>query len=59
MAKTYVLDTNILIHSPDSIECFQENNVVLPIAVLEELDGIKNAEGEKGANARSAIRKLV
>ncbi len=58
MAKTYVLDTNILIHSPDSIECFQENNVVLPIAVLEELDGIKNAEGEKGANARSAIRKL-
>ena len=58
MQKTYVIDTNILIQSPDAFESFEENNIVLPIVVLEELDGIKNAEGEKGANARAAIRKL-
>ncbi len=58
MPKTYVIDTNVLIQSPEAFECFEDNNVVLPIVVLEELDGIKNAEGEKGANARAAIRKL-
>ena len=36
----------------------QENNLVLPLVVLEELDGLKKAEGEKGANARAAVRKL-
>lgn len=58
MKKTYVLDTNVLIQSPDAILRFQENDVVLPIAVVEELDNLKNSEGEKGANIRSAIRIL-
>lgn len=58
MYKTYVMDTNVLIQSPNAIEAFQENLLVIPIAVIEELDNMKNAEGEKGANARSAIRKL-
>ena len=43
MQKTYVIDTNILIQSPDAFESFEENNIVLPIVVSEELDGIKNA----------------
>ena len=58
MLKTYVLDTNVLIQSPTALESFEENYVVIPIAVIEELDSLKNAEGEKGANARSAIRLL-
>ncbi len=58
MKKTYVIDTNVLIQSPNAIECFEDNTVVLPLVVIEELDNLKNAEGEKGANARSAIRLL-
>lgn len=58
MAKTYVLDTNVIIQAPDSLLSFKENDVVLPLVVLEELDGLKKAEGEKGRNARMAIRTL-
>ena len=58
MIKTYVIDTNILIQEPHAIHCFEDNRVVLPVAVLEELDNLKKAEGEKGANARTAIRLL-
>ena len=57
MIKTYVIDTNVLIQAPYAIECFEENNLVLPLVVLEELDGLKKAEGEKGANARAAVSK--
>ena len=58
MIKTYVLDTNVLIQAPDALRCFEDNQVVLPLAVLEELDNLKKAEGERGANARAAIRLL-
>ncbi len=58
MIKTYVLDTNILIQAPCAPDCFEDNEVILPVAVLEELDKLKNAEGEKGFNARAAIRYL-
>ena len=56
--KTYVVDTNVLIQAPYAVQCFEEHLVVLPVVVLEELDHLKKAEGEKGANARSAIRIL-
>lgn len=49
MKKTYVLDTNVLIQAPYAVECFEENTVVLPMTVLEELDNMKKEEGEKGA----------
>lgn len=58
MKKVYVIDTNVLIQSPFAIECFEDNDLILPLVVLEELDGLKKAEGEKGANARTAIRLL-
>ena len=58
MQKTYVLDTNVLIQAPYALNSFEDNHLVLPLAVLEELDGLKNAEGERGANARQAIRYL-
>lgn len=58
MKKTYVIDTNVLIQSPYALLSFEDNQVVLPIAVLEELDKLKNDEGERGANARQSIRYL-
>lgn len=58
MKKTYVLDTNVLIQSPYALYSFEDNKVVLPIAVLEELDKLKNDDGDRGTNARQAIRLL-
>ena len=58
MLKTYVVDTYVLIQAPYALLCFEDNRVVLPVVVLEELDHLKKAEGEKGANARKAIRLL-
>ena len=58
MIKTYVIDTNVLIQAPYALHRFEENQVILPVVVLEELDHLKKADGEKGANARTAIRIL-
>ena len=58
MKKVYVVDTNVLVQSPYGLYAFEENEVVIPLVVVEELDGLKKAEGEKGANARKAIRLL-
>ena len=58
MGKIYVIDTNVLIQSPDAIERFEDNDVVIPLVVVEELDGLKKADGDKGANARAAVRLL-
>ena len=48
----------MLIQAPYAVECFEENTVVLPMTVLEELDNMKKEEGEKGANVRKVIRIL-
>lgn len=58
MKKTYVVDTNVLVQSPYGLYAFEENEVVIPLVVVEELDHLKKAEGERGANARAAIRLL-
>ncbi len=58
MIKTFVLDTNVLIQAPHALLSFEDNTVILPLAVLEELDSLKNADGERGRNARQAIRTL-
>ena len=58
MQKTYVLDTNILIQAPYALESFEDNHIVLPLAVLEALDALQQAEGEPGGNARQVIRFL-
>ena len=57
-AKTFVLDTNVLLHSPVALDVFDDNHVVLPMAVLEELDKFKTQSSELGRNARETIRKL-
>ncbi len=58
MRKVYVIDTNVLIQSPYAIENFEDNEVVIPLVVVEELDCLKKADGDKGANARAAVRLL-
>ena len=58
MQKTYVLDANVLIQAPYALESFEDNHVVLPLAVLEELDALKGTDGEAGTNARHALRFL-
>jgi PhoH-like ATPase len=54
--KTFVLDTNVLLHDPDAIQKFVNHDVVLPIVVLEELDKMKRFTDELGKNARQVIR---
>src|SRR5580693_3286522 len=57
--KTFVLDTNVLLHDPQSIFRFEDNNLVIPVEVLEELDAIKNEQStERGRNARRVHRHL-
>lgn len=58
MEKIYVLDTNIFIQAPYAIECFEDNHIVIPLVVVEELDNLKKSDGEKGANARKTVRIL-
>ncbi|MDD5633733.1 MAG: PhoH family protein [Candidatus Omnitrophica bacterium] len=58
MRKTFVLDTNVILHNPNSLISFADNVVLLPIEVLEELDRFKRNHDEKGRNARIAIRML-
>lgn len=54
--KTFVLDTNVLLHDPDAIQKFEGNEVVMPLVVLEELDKMKRFSDELGKNARQVIR---
>ena len=56
--KTFVLDTNVLIHDPNSVLNFQEHNVVIPLIVLEELDHLKNGNASIAADCRQAIRLI-
>lgn len=53
-----MLDTNVILHNPNSLLCFADNTVILPIEVLEEVDRFKRDHDEKGRNARVAIRLL-
>ena len=58
MKKNFVLDTNVLLHDPNSINAFKDNNVIIPIYVLEEVDSFKKDLSELGRNARHVSRKL-
>jgi PhoH-like ATPase len=54
----FVIDTNVFIHKPDCVSSFRDNEVVIPLWVLEELDKLKTYSDERGRNARHAIRFL-
>jgi len=58
MNKIFVLDTNVLLHDPQAIFAFADNEVVIPAVVLEEIDSKKRLADELGRNARSVSRLL-
>jgi PhoH-like ATPase len=56
--KNYILDTNVLLHDPNSLLNFEDNSVIVPIEVLEEIDRFKRESTELGQNARAVSRML-
>ena len=58
MKKTYVLDTNVLLHDPEALFRFEENDVVIPMTVIEEIDRFKKDLSETGRNARHFSRLM-
>lgn len=56
--KNFILDTNVLLHDFKCIEYFQENDIYLPIVVLEELDKFKRGNEQINYNAREFVREL-
>jgi len=58
VAKSFVLDTNVLLHNPKALFSFADNEVVIPIDVLEELDKFKSENTDKGRHAREVARQL-
>jgi PhoH-like ATPase len=57
-AKIFVLDTNVILHDFKSLFNFQENDIVIPIAVLEELDRFKKGNESINYNAREFVREI-
>jgi PhoH-like ATPase len=58
MKKVFVLDTNVLLHDPLAMFRFEDNDVVLPITIIEELDRFKKGTADTGRNARYVSRTL-
>lgn len=56
--KIFILDTNIILHDYRSIKRFQDNDLVIPVAVIEELDKFKKGNDALNYNARGFIREL-
>lgn len=56
--KTFVIDTNVLLHDPRALMQFPRHHILVPVAVLEELDKMKRLPNELGKNARETIRLL-
>lgn len=56
--KSFIVDTNVLLYDPECIFRFGDNNVVIPVTVLEELDRLKRVPGDLGKNSRAVVRIL-
>jgi PhoH-like ATPase len=56
--KIFVLDTNIILHDYKAVRKFQDNNIVIPIAVIEELDKFKKGSDALSFNARGFVRDI-
>ncbi|MFA6094018.1 MAG: PhoH family protein [Elusimicrobiota bacterium] len=56
--KTFVLDTNVVIHDPEALFAFEGARVVIPLPVIEELDSFKRSNDERGRAARMVARTL-
>ena len=57
-SKLFVLDTNVVLHDASCIYNFQENDIVVPITVIEELDQFKRGHGDLNFQAREFLRSL-
>jgi len=58
MRKNYILDANILLHDPNSLFQFADNIVLIPVAVIREIDQFKKERTDRGYNARTVVRLL-
>ena len=58
MKKTFILDTNVLLHDPRAMFSFGDNNIIIPIYTVEEIDNFKKELSELGQNARQVSRYL-
>ncbi|MDR2585116.1 MAG: PhoH family protein [Prevotellaceae bacterium] len=58
LPKIFVFDTNVILHDHHSIYNFQENDIIIPIVVLEELDKFKKGNDQINYNAREFVREL-
>ena len=56
--KTFIFDTNVILHDPNSIHQFEENNIIIPITVIEEIDHFKRGSQVINQNARHFARTL-
>ena len=56
--KIFVLDTNVILHDSHSIFNFQDNDIYIPVSVIEELDKFKKGDDNLGYNARAFVRAL-
>ena len=57
-SKIFVLDTNIILHDYQSVKQFQDNDIVIPIAVIEELDKFKKGDETLNFNTRAFMREI-
>ena len=58
MKKIYVLDTNVLLYDPQALTKFEDNSIIIPITVIEEIDRFKKDMNETGRNARQFSRLM-
>ena len=56
--RTFILDTNVLLYDPNALNVFHDNDLVIPITVIEEIDRFKKDLNETGRNARWVSRRL-
>ena len=56
--RTLILDTSVLVDDPHAIEGFPGDRVIISPWVIDELDGLKHSEGERGEHARQASRVI-
>ena len=59
MKKTFVLDANVVLQNPNAVNTFDEHDVVIPMAVIRELDQMKKGTTSISFSARSALRVLA
>ena len=56
--KIYVIDTSVYLTDFSSLKAFEDNDIIIPFKVLEEIDKHKKRQDSVGSNARNIIRTL-